>query len=86
MTSAVGTYFVYTTILAEKPQNYYELLEINARDSTAGDLKKAFRRASVKYHPDKNPNKDTTDLFIEVKNANDIIGDERMRYAYDVYA
>ena len=62
------------------------MLEINARDSTAGDLKKAFRRASVKYHPDKNPNKDTTDLFIEVKNANDIIGDERMRYAYDVFA
>jgi len=49
-------------------------------------LKKAFRAASIRYHPDKNPDKDTTDLFIEVKEANDIISDEQKRFAYDVYA
>ena len=49
-------------------------------------MKKAFRRASIKYHPDRNPDTDTTDLFIEVTAANNIISDENMRFAYDVYA
>jgi DnaJ-class molecular chaperone len=70
----------------EKPRNYYELLEIPARGLTTSELKKAFRKASIKYHPDKNPTTDTTDLFLEVKMANDIINDEKMRFAYDVYA
>ena len=51
----------------EKPRNYYELLEIPARGLTKADLKNAFRKASLRYHPDKNPGKDTTDLFLEVK-------------------
>ena len=70
----------------EKPKNYYELLEIPARGTSQSDLKKAFRRASIKYHPDRNFDEDTTDLFIEVTDANNIIGDENMRFAYDVYA
>ena len=70
----------------EKPQNYYELLGVPARGVTKSELKKAFRAASIKYHPDKNPDDDTTDLFIQVKEANDIIGDEQMRFAYDVYS
>lgn len=86
LTSVCGSYFVYTSILAEKPKNYYELLGVPARGVTKAELKKAFRSASIKYHPDKNPNDDTTDLFIEVKEANDIISDEQMRFAYDVYA
>mmetsp|Transcript_31276 Transcript_31276/g.36697 ORF Transcript_31276/g.36697 Transcript_31276/m.36697 type:complete len:217 (-) Transcript_31276:577-1227(-) len=86
VTSLCGSYFVYTSILAEKPKNYYELLEIPARGISAGDLKKAFRKASIKYHPDRNPDADTTDLFIEITAANNIIGDESMRFAYDVYA
>ena len=70
----------------EKPKNYYELLGIPARGVTKAELKKAFRSASIRYHPDKNPDEDTTDLFIEVKEANDIISDESLRFAYDVYA
>ena len=54
---------------AEKPKNYYELLDIPARGVQSSELKKAFRRASIKYHPDKNPGMDTTELFLEVKNA-----------------
>ena len=65
--------------------NYYEMLEIPARGFTNSELKKAFRKASVKYHPDKNPDKDTTDQFLEVTNANNIIEDPMSRFAYDVY-
>ena len=71
---------------SEKPKNYYELLEIPARGVSSAELKKAFRRASIKYHPDKNLDADTTDLFIEVTAANNIISNEQMRFAYDVYA
>lgn len=73
-------------LFVEKPTNYYELLEIPSRGVTQVELKKAFRRASIKYHPDKNPGEDTTDLFLEVKAANDIISDDKLRFAYDVYA
>ena len=72
--------------MIEKPKNYYELLDIPARGLTEQELKKAFREASIRYHPDKNLDVDTTDLFLEVKQAKDIISDEKMRFAYDVYA
>ena len=66
--------------------NYYELLGVPARGLTDRELKSAFKQASLKYHPDKNPDIDTTDLFIEAKQAHDILKDEKMRFAYDVYA
>ena len=65
--------------------NYYEMLGIPARGFTQSELKKAFRKASVKYHPDKNPDQDTTDMFLEITNANNIIEDPSSRFAYDVY-
>ena len=72
-------------LFAEKPRNYYELLGIPARGVSSSELKKAFRRASIKYHPDKNLDEDTTDLFLEVSEAQQIITDEKKRFAYDVY-
>ena len=62
------------------------MLGIPARDFSQSELKKAFRRASIKYHPDKNPDKDTTEQFIEVNNAQNVIMKPEPRYAYDVYA
>ena len=66
--------------------NYYELLGVPARGVSQSELKKAFRRASIKYHPDKNPDVDTTDLFLEITDAQATISDEKMRFAYDVYS
>ena len=66
--------------------NYYELLGVPARGLTHQELKKAFKDASLKYHPDKNPDEDTTELFLEAKQAHDILKDEKLRFAYDVYA
>ena len=66
--------------------NYYELLGVPARGLTNQELKKAFKDASLKYHPDKNPDEDTTELFLEAKQAHDILKDEKLRFAYDVYA
>ena len=55
------------------------------RGFTQSELKKAFRKVSVKYHPDKNPDVDTTETYLEITNANNIISDPKLRFAYDVY-
>ena len=82
---ACQSYAFQLIFCLEKPQNYYELLGIPARGFQQSELKKAFRKASVKYHPDKNPDEDTTELFLEITNANNIIDDPKTRFAYDVY-
>lgn len=51
---------------------------------TGPELKKAFRAASIKYHPDKNE-ADTTDKFLEVKLASDILSNTFTKSAYDLF-
>jgi molecular chaperone DnaJ len=70
--------------MAEK-RDYYEVLGVS-RDATADDLKKAYRKLAVKYHPDKNPgDKAAEDKFKEVSEAYDVLNDDQKRAAYDRY-
>ena len=65
--------------------DYYELLGV-ARDVSGSDLKKAYRKLAVKYHPDKNPGDDAAEAkFKEISEAYDILKDEEKRAAYDRY-
>lgn len=64
--------------------NLYELLELDNTSPTAGQLKKAYRDASRKYHPDKNLESDTTEQFIRVKLASDILATPYKKSAYDL--
>jgi len=57
----------------ERPANLYDLLELPVRGFSERELKSAFRKASVKYHPDKNLESDTTEKFLEVTKAHYII-------------
>ena len=61
--------------MAEK-QDYYELLGV-ARDASQSDIKKAYRKLAVKYHPDKTPG-DTAaeEKFKEISEAYEVLGDE----------
>lgn len=61
------------------------MLELQSTNPTTSELKKAFRDASKKYHPDKNTGEDTTDKFLEVKLASDIIGTPFTKAAYDLF-
>lgn len=65
--------------------DYYQLLEIE-RNASQADIKKAYRRLAVKYHPDKNPgNKEAEEKFKQISTAYEILGDEEKRQLYNQY-
>ncbi|MFQ6696547.1 MAG: molecular chaperone DnaJ [Alphaproteobacteria bacterium] len=64
-------------------KNPYEVLGI-AKDASDADIKKAYHKLVMKYHPDKNPgDKTAEEKFKEVNNAFDILKDPQKRAAYD---
>ncbi len=66
-------------------RDYYEVLEVG-RDATEEDVKKAYRRLAVKYHPDKNPgDKSAEERFKEVAEAYEVLRDKEKRARYDHY-
>jgi len=66
-------------------RDFYEVLGIS-RDASQPDIKKAYRKAAVQYHPDKNPDDPKAEeKFKELGQAYEVIGDEDKRAAYDRY-
>jgi curved DNA-binding protein len=64
-------------------KDYYKILGV-PRTATADEIKKAFRKLAVKYHPDKNPgDKSAEDMFKSVTEANDVLSDPERRRKYD---
>lgn len=64
-------------------QDYYELLGVS-KDADDAQLKKAYRRLAMKYHPDRNPgDKEAEEKFKEAKEAFEVLGDPNKRAAYD---
>src|SRR5260370_16628210 len=66
-------------------RDYYEVLGVN-RDAPEDDLKKAYRRLAMKWHPDRNPeNPKAEDHFKEAKEAYEVLTDANKRAAYDQF-
>ncbi len=65
--------------------DFYEILGV-ARNASEAELKKAYRRLAMKYHPDRNPgDKPSEEKFKEAKEAYEVLTDARKRAAYDQF-
>ncbi len=66
-------------------RDYYEVLGVN-RDAGDDEIKKAYRKLAMKFHPDRNPdNKDAEEKFKEAKEAYEMLSDPQKKAAYDRY-
>ncbi|EYU43599.1 hypothetical protein MIMGU_mgv1a026130mg [Erythranthe guttata] len=65
--------------------DYYNILKVN-RNASDEDLKKAYRRLAMIWHPDKNANKQEADAkFKQISEAYDVLSDPQKRQIYDLY-
>ena len=70
--------------MAEK-RDYYEVLEVS-KNATADEIKKAYRKKAIQYHPDKNPgDKEAEENFKEASEAYEVLRDPQKRGIYDQY-
>lgn len=71
--------------MAENKRDYYEVLGVK-KDASADEIKKAYRKLALKYHPDRNPdNKEAEEKFKEAGEAYEVLSDEEKRARYDQY-
>jgi len=64
--------------------DYYKMLGV-ARDATQDDIKKAFRKLAMQYHPDHNPDPAATEKFKELNEAYAVLSDAEKRKQYDMF-
>lgn len=67
-------------------RDYYEILGVK-KDATKADIKSAYRKAALKWHPDKNPNNkaEAETKFKEINEAYQVVSDEKKRKTYDQF-
>lgn len=71
--------------MAQEKRDYYEVLGVS-RTATDAEIKKAYRKLAMKYHPDYNPgDKDAEEKFKEINEANEVLSDPKKRQLYDQY-
>jgi molecular chaperone DnaJ len=71
--------------MATSKKDYYEVLGVN-KDASEEEIKKAYRKLAMKYHPDRNPdNPKAEEQFKEAKEAYEMLSDSQKRAAYDQY-
>ncbi|KAI9440341.1 X-domain of DnaJ-containing-domain-containing protein [Lactarius indigo] len=68
--------------MAPVETEYYDLLGVPV-DVNDTDLKKAYRKAAMRYHPDKNPSPDAEEKFKEMSEAYRVLSDSNLRIVYD---
>lgn len=65
--------------------DYYEILGLG-KGSSQEEIKKAFRKKAMQYHPDRNPdNPEAEEMFKKINEAYEVLSDEQKRSVYDRY-
>ena len=71
--------------MAENKRDYYEVLGVE-KGASAEEIKKAYRKSAMKYHPDRNPgDKTAEEKFNELGEAYEVLSDDEKRSRYDQY-
>ena len=71
--------------MAENKRDYYEVLGVG-KDASAEDIKKAYRKGAMKYHPDRNPgDKEAEEKFKEIGEAYEVLSDPDKKAKYDQF-
>lgn len=65
-------------------KNYYQVLGLS-RNATDDDIKKAYRKMALKYHPDKNKSPNAEEMFKQAAEAYEVLSDRKKREIYDQY-
>ena len=65
-------------------KDYYDILGVN-KDASKSEIKKAYRKLALKYHPDKNKSDDAEEKFKEISEAYAVLNDDEKRQMYDRY-
>lgn len=84
LSSTLLVSFVEMKNVNDQPKTYYEILQI-PNDASLTDIKKAYRKLALQYHPDRNPGreKEVVIIFREVAEAYEVLSDENNRKEYD---
>jgi len=66
-------------------EDYYNILGVS-KGASAGEIKKAYRKKAIEFHPDKNPGDDRAEAnFKKAAQAYEVLGDQNKKAKYDQY-
>ena len=68
-----------------KKRDYYEILNVS-KEADGKEIKRAYRRLAIQYHPDRNPdNPEAEEMFKEAAEAYEVLSNPERRQVYDQY-
>lgn len=80
----LATLLIFSHLALSGKKDYYELLGVK-KNASDREIKKAFRKLSLKYHPDKNKDANAENIFREIAEAYTVLSDPEKRKKYDQF-
>lgn len=75
---------LYLSTRNQTNRDFYAILGVS-RSADGAEIKKAYRKLAKQYHPDANPNKDTTEKFQEINRAYEVLNNPDLKKKYDMF-